>query len=148
MPRRGSGSRSHNTAGPCRAALANPPSAASGSCPIPHSCPAPWRRSPRRCPGAPRQSGSSVAPCATPAAPRRATRLRFGGPLGFLCALVDLEAEFQRALECVGIALEVGHDDAVAPGALDTDIDKSDRAPDQVEMRQAQLLVVGGPTGR
>ncbi len=29
----------------------------------------------------------------------------------------------------------------MAPGALDPDIDKRDRAPDQVDMRQAEFLV-------
>src|SRR5712671_671473 len=35
----------------------------------------------------------------------------------------------------------------MAPGTLDPDIDKRDRAPDQVEMRNAELLVDRRPAG-
>src|SRR5205085_11638889 len=52
-----------------------------------------------------------------------------------------LEPELQRALECVGIALQVRDNDAMPPGALDTDIDKRHRAPDQIGVREAQLLI-------
>src|SRR6266403_3673320 len=82
-----------------------------------------------------------------PAAPQRAARLRFGGPLGFLCVLVDLEAELQRALECPGVALQVRDNDAMAPSAFDADIDKRHWAPDQIGVRQAQLLVDRRTTG-
>ena len=57
----------------------------------------------------------------------------------------SLEAEFQRALHGKGVALQVGNDFAMAPGAFDADIDKGHRAPDQVDVREGQLLVVGGP---
>src|SRR5205085_11531091 len=56
-------------------------------------------------------------------------------------ARAALEAELQRALECPGVALQVRDNDAMAPGALDTDIDKRHRAPDQIRVREAQLLI-------
>src|ERR1051326_5348902 len=59
-----------------------------------------------------------------------------------------LEPEFQRALECVGIALQVRDDNTMAPGGLNADIDKRHRAPDQIGVREAQLLVNRRPARR
>src|SRR5580698_7946243 len=57
-----------------------------------------------------------------------------------------LELHLQHAAEHVRVAADVVKVDAMAPAVLDTEIDKADRAPDQVDVRQIQLLVeaVGG----
>src|SRR6266567_3643427 len=72
-------------------------------------------------------------------APRRSPAA--GGPLGQRASSVRLEPDLHRTLHGVGIAPRVRRDLAMAPRTLDPDIDKRDRAPNQVEMREAQLLV-------
>src|ERR1700716_2299225 len=57
--------------------------------------------------------------------------------------MCGLEAELHRGLQGPGIALQVVQSNAVAPGALDPEIDKRHRAPDQIGMRQRYFLVVG-----
>src|SRR5437867_13381261 len=56
---------------------------------------------------------------------------------------VRSEPDAHRALESIGVALEVGDRHPVAPGIFDAEVDKRHRAPNQIGMRHAQELVVG-----
>src|SRR3954467_3546901 len=68
-----------------------------------------------------------------------------GSRIGSVTA--GLEAELQGALHRPSIAPLIADRDAGGPGAVSPDIDKRYRAPDQVGMRQVQLLVRGGAVG-
>src|ERR1700730_12865251 len=51
------------------------------------------------------------------------------------------ESDAHRALERIDVALEIVRGHPMAPGVFDAEVDKRDRAPDQVGMRCAQQLV-------
>src|SRR4029077_12058478 len=85
--------------------------------------------------------GRFHVPCYRPMDPRSPPEQRPGGSAG-----VRLKPDLHRGLQGIGIAPIIIHHDAMTPGALDPEIDKRHRAPDQVEMRKAELLVVRAPT--
>src|SRR6516165_3017509 len=56
------------------------------------------------------------------------------------------EPHSKLGLDRVRIALEIRHGDAVAPGIFEPEIDKRDRAPEQIGMSDPQQLVVAVST--
>ena len=60
-----------------------------------------------------------------------------------VASFAALEPEPQHRLQGPGIAFEAGDQNAVPPRALGPEIDKRDRTPEQIRMRDRQLLVIG-----